>query len=120
MPWKSDNFDGGGFARPTEAGPVSITNNRKGAILIADDSSDDAHHAATIVGKLHSSPTVRVVSGGEDVLAYLEGRGEYENRATNPYPVLLLLDLLMPGTDGFAVLKWLQAHPEHHALPVIV
>ncbi|HEY1012337.1 MAG TPA: response regulator [Herpetosiphonaceae bacterium] len=35
-------------------------------------------------------------------------------------PDLVILDLLMPGTDGFAVLEALRANPETVAIPVII
>lgn len=50
-----------------------------------------------------------IAKNGNEAIARLQ-KGKYD---------LLLLDLLMPTTDGFAVLEWLQAH-EKHALPVIV
>ncbi len=35
------------------------------------------------------------------------------------HPDLILLDVLMPGTDGFALAKQLKAHPEHQKIPII-
>lgn len=36
-------------------------------------------------------------------------------------PDILLLDLLLPGTDGFAVLEWIKEQPKHAGkYPVIV
>jgi PAS domain S-box-containing protein len=35
-------------------------------------------------------------------------------------PDVVVLDLVMPGLDGFAVLEWLQSEPETRAIPVIV
>ena len=35
-------------------------------------------------------------------------------------PDLLLLDVMMPGMDGFAVLRELRRHPEVANLPVII
>ena len=35
-------------------------------------------------------------------------------------PSLVLLDLLMPGLDGFGFLAELQSHPEWRSIPVVV
>jgi CheY-like chemotaxis protein len=35
-------------------------------------------------------------------------------------PALVLLDLNMPGVDGFEFLKWLKSDPPGHRAPVIV
>ncbi len=131
MLWKSDRFEEGGGLGLAGQSPLRLNDNKSGVnkhrseahngvILIADDNPDDAYHAKVIVEKLFAPPPVRVLQSGDEVIAYLERRGQFENPDSSPYPVLLLLDLLMPGTDGFAVLRWLQAHPEHHKLPVIV
>ncbi len=72
------------------------------------------------VARLHAPHGIHVVSSGDEVIAYLSGAGIYQDRKNHPYPSLLLLDLIMPGTNGFAVLNWISKHPEHRALPVIV
>lgn len=35
-------------------------------------------------------------------------------------PDLILLDLLMPGLDGFGICKWLQAEPDLRDIPIIM
>ena len=35
-------------------------------------------------------------------------------------PVLLILDLLMPRMDGFAVIRFLRENPEYDKLPIMV
>jgi len=35
-------------------------------------------------------------------------------------PDIILLDLLMPGMDGFGVIKWLQQDPARRKTPVVV
>ena len=35
-------------------------------------------------------------------------------------PDLLILDLLMPRMDGFAVIRFLRENPEHEKLPIMV
>jgi PAS domain S-box-containing protein len=35
-------------------------------------------------------------------------------------PALIVLDLVMPGTDGYTVLRWVRSHPDQREVPVIV
>ena len=37
-----------------------------------------------------------------------------------PSPDLLVVDLKMPGRDGFELLEWLRAQPEFRSTPVYV
>ncbi|HZO30538.1 MAG TPA: GAF domain-containing protein [Chloroflexota bacterium] len=48
-----------------------------------------------------------------------DGRGGLARVAAAP-PDLVLLDLLMPGLDGFEFVERLRAKPEWHAIPVLV
>jgi len=61
-----------------------------------------------------------VVRNGEEAMNYLAGRGKYSLRDEYPLPDLFLLDLKMPGADGFEVLRWLRAQPGFKALRVVV
>jgi len=63
---------------------------------------------------------VKIVRDGEQAIDYLAGRGQYTNREKFPLPYLLLLDLKMPGTDGFEVLQWLREEPDLRRLLVVV
>jgi CheY-like chemotaxis protein len=63
---------------------------------------------------------LHVVRTGEEALAYLNGEGKYSMRAEYPLPILVLLDLKLPGMDGFEVLKWIRAQPGLRGLPVVV
>ena len=39
--------------------------------------------------------------------------------AVSEHPDAVLLDVMMPGRDGVATLKWLQDAPDTHDIPVI-
>lgn len=89
-------------------------------ILLVEDSEEDillmrrALLVANIVNPL------QVVRSGEEALDYLSGTGRYTNRAEFPLPGIVLLDLKMPGTDGFEVLSWIRRSPDLGGLLVIV
>jgi CheY-like chemotaxis protein len=81
------------------------------AILVAED---DAQHrlligAALTAAKLDNP--VHLVSDGDAAIAYLAGDGDYANRHRYPLPVLVLLDVHMPGASGLEVLAWLRTQP---------
>lgn len=70
--------------------------------------------------RAHIFNPIQVVHNGDEVLAYLKAEGKFAKRDEFPLPTLLLLDLKMPGTDGFAVLQWIRQQPVLKALRVIV
>ncbi|MDX1747610.1 MAG: response regulator, partial [Halobacteriales archaeon] len=53
-------------------------------------------------------------------IAYLAGTPPFQDRRSHPVPRLIILDLLMPDVDGFAVLEWLQEQPPAARIPVVV
>jgi len=48
------------------------------------------------------------VTNGHEAIEYLSGAGRYADRSTHPLPDVLVLDLKMPGKNGFDVLDWLR------------
>jgi CheY-like chemotaxis protein len=80
-------------------------------ILLVEDSDDHVlllRHALQKSGILNP---VQVVSSGEDAIAYLAGTGRYSDWKEFPLPSVVLLDLKLPGLDGFGVLRWIRQHP---------
>ena len=63
---------------------------------------------------------VHVASNGQAALDYVFGRGQYADRETYPLPMLILLDLKLPGLDGFEVLRQIKSTPILKRLPVII
>ena len=64
--------------------------------------------------------TVQVASTGQEALDYVFGRGRYADREAFPLPSLVLLDLQLPGIDGFTVLREIKSAPILKRLPVII
>jgi CheY-like chemotaxis protein len=89
-------------------------------ILLAEDREDDI----LLIQRAFREGGIRypltVVRDGEEAIGYLSGIGRYSNRELYPLPVLLLLDLTLPGTDGFEVLRWIRMQPQLIDLPVVV
>ena len=84
----------------------------KGAILIVDDSADDAQLLVLALKKLHDEKPVIVLTGGKEAIDYLIGREAYSDRVQFPAPAIVFLDLRMPPPDGFDVLAFLSSQPQ--------
>jgi CheY-like chemotaxis protein len=89
-------------------------------ILLAEDDPNDVLLIQRAFQKAGFKNMLKVVRDGEQAIEYLAGRGAYSNRERFPLPYLLLLDLKMPGTDGFEVLQWLRGEPDLKRLLVVV
>ncbi len=87
-------------------------------ILIAEDSSDDALIIRSAFQQAGVPAELHFAGSGEEVLERLQhpSQGNKSSAGTD----LMLLDLKMPGMDGFQVLKWLRAHPPYDRIPAIV
>jgi CheY-like chemotaxis protein len=89
-------------------------------ILVGED---DENHVLLLKRAFKQSCCLNPVfylEDGDQVIAYLEGRGKFSNRVEFPLPSLLLLDLKMPNKNGFEVLAWIRGHPTLSVLPVVV
>lgn len=81
-------------------------------ILLVDDSSDDRELFRISAGEAGITALIREASSGEEALDLLLREGLA--------PVLILLDIKMPGLDGFMVLRRLRAAPEHRKTLVVM
>lgn len=88
--------------------------------LLVEDNENDVLLIRRAFLKGNILNPMHVTRSGEEALAYLKGEGPYANRLEYPVPELVLLDLKMPGMDGFAVLRWIRAQPSLKALRVVV
>src|SRR5689334_19440705 len=77
-------------------------------ILIVED---DAYIAKLLTFRLeHSGHSIVWVSDGNQAIA----------RARTAAPHLILLDVTLPGMDGFQVLKHLKHNPQTNDIPVMM
>lgn len=89
-------------------------------ILHVEDSEEDTALFGRACEASGLSSTCYAVHNGSEAVAYLAGAGKYTNRNLYPFPDLIVLDLKMPGMDGFDFLKWLRRQTEFLSLPVLV
>ena len=76
-------------------------------VLVVDDTPDNL---ALMAELLQDRYRVRVANSGERALAMAQ---------TDPVPDLVLLDIMMPGMDGYEVCRRLQANAATRSIPVI-
>ena len=89
------------------------------SILLVDDSEDDALMAKHAFAKLAIPHQLQTVTDGREALDYLNCAGKYAGRK-HTLPDLLLLDINMPGMDGFSLLKTLKADKALKKIPVVM
>ena len=83
---------------------------------------DDPGHARLIERNLHRAHITNefvTLSDGQQAVDYLFKEHTYAG-ATHVMPLLLLLDLNLPGLDGYQVLTRLKADARTRHIPVII
>ena len=94
--------------------------NKIAHILLVEDNRMDVELTLDAFREAMLANTVHVAPNGQVALDYLFGRGQYADRQTYPLPSLILLDLKLPGIDGFEVLHQIKETPILKRLPVII
>ena len=89
-------------------------------VLLAEDQPEDVICIQHAFSKSKFLNPLKIVPTGQEAIAYLHGAGKYANRSEYPLPSLLLLDLNLPGHDGFEVLAWIRKQPRFDGLRVVV
>jgi CheY-like chemotaxis protein len=88
--------------------------------LLVEDNEDHIVLFKRAFSRSNVLNPLQVVRNGHEAICYLEGSGRYRNRHEFPLPSLVLLDLKLPGIDGFEVLTWIREQPSLRTLRVIV
>ncbi len=84
-----------------------MTNARRPTILVVDDTPENISVLGELLQPFYS---VRVATNGQRALV---------TAASEPYPDLILLDVMMPEMDGYAVLSKLRENSKTADIPVI-
>lgn len=92
-------------------------------ILVVED--DDGQRASIVLALQNAIPDVVVIAvrDGTEALDFLFARGMWMGRAKADPPKLILMDLALPGSDGFSVLGQIRSIEPQDALtltPVVV
>jgi CheY-like chemotaxis protein len=89
-------------------------------ILYVEDSEVDAFFVKRTLEAMGVAAKLHVVDTGKEAVHYLTGAGRFIDRERYPLPAFVLLDLWLPGEQGFAVLEWIRQQPQYQSLPVVI
>ncbi|WP_236556900.1 ATP-binding protein [Calothrix sp. PCC 7507] len=95
------------YNSPSFPSPQSKIQNPKSKILLADDNADMREYIR------------RLLSGAYTVEIAADGIAAMKAIQHNP-PDLVLTDVMMPGMDGFELLRSLRSHPTTQDIPIIL
>jgi CheY-like chemotaxis protein len=94
--------------------------DRLAQILLVEDNHMDVVLTLDAFKQAKLKNKIQVAHDGQEALDYLFGCGTYADRHLFPLPNLILLDLKMPGIDGFEVLRQIKNSPILKRIPVII
>jgi two-component system response regulator len=92
--------------------------NRPPVVLLVEDNPDDEALALLALGAVKVPHDVVVCRDGRAALAYMAAVNAGRDR--DSVPALVLLDLKLPGIDGFDVLKAIRADGPGRLCPVVI
>ena len=103
-----------------EFGPLGVVLMDRSSdvlVLLVEDNPDDVLITQRAWKKASIKNRLFVLNDGEAALKYLKKEEEYSKVSA---PGLVLLDLKMPGVNGFDVLKVIKAEATLRRIPIIV
>jgi CheY-like chemotaxis protein len=89
-------------------------------ILLVDDDPADQLLAQEALRTSNLNYDLRIVSDGDEALAYLYRRGRYRDPMKAPRPDLILLDLQMPRFGGQQVARTIKGDPVLKTIPLVI
>lgn len=90
------------------------------AVLYVEDDENDLFLMQMAFSREGLKSALQTVTTGQAAIDYLMGTGLYAQRDQFPLPSVLLLDINLPETHGFEVLKWIRDHSQYGSLPVVI
>ncbi len=110
LPILQQTFDGNQRSNPFSYVGNPVPGSRPHIVIVDDDPrTHDLYH--DIIANVIPDALVTSVSDGSLLADTLQ---------SVPLPTMFILDLVMPGQDGFVNLAWIRSQPHYARLPVVV
>jgi CheY-like chemotaxis protein len=93
---------------------------RPKTILYVEEDEADIRLVKRAFGAERMKEAIQAVPDGSEAIAWLDGEGDFEDRARYPLPQLLLLGMERSGGEGLRVLRWMRARSTFRGLPAIM
>lgn len=87
-------------------------------ILIIEDNDDDFYYTNRDFSENDAADNIYRCINGDEAIEFVKQKGAY-TPATAPRPDIILLDLNLPGVDGFAVLQELKNNDKYKKIPIV-
>lgn len=98
-----------------------MTNSQSNTlVLIVEDSDEDYETITRAFKKSGMGNPIARCCDGDEALDYLRHRDQCADSEAFPAPGMILLDLNLPGTDGYEVLEEIKRDQAMKTIPVIV
>jgi len=91
-----------------------------GTILLVEDNPSDVLLLNRAFAKAGVRNPVNHLPEGETAQAFLSGAGEYADRQKHPLPILMILDINLPGISGLELVRWIRLQRNLRRIPVLV
>jgi two-component system, response regulator len=89
-------------------------------ILLVEDNPGDVELTKRALKETNILIDLVVAQDGQEALDYLFGTGQYAGRDTSDLPLIVLLDLKLPGMHGIEVLQHIREDARTTLLPVVI
>lgn len=89
-------------------------------ILVVDDNEDDNESVRRAFTKLSMNKLLFFCKTGKEAMDFLQHGGSFTETDKAERPALILLDLNMPGIDGYRVLQLIKEDLHLRCIPVII
>lgn len=89
-------------------------------VLLVEDNPQHAEMMLRVFRRQDLADRVFIAKDGAEALAFLFSTAPFAERAAEPHPRVIFLDLKLPKVDGFEVLQRVRSDERTRLIPVVV